>query len=43
MLPVEHEKTPKYRPLSDDPLKIARDVMHNVTLVIIDKILMEYY
>ena len=40
MLPVEHGKTPKYRPLSDDALKIARDVMHNVTLVIIDEISM---
>ena len=33
MLPVEHGKTPKYRPLSDD-------VMCNVTLVIIDEISM---
>ena len=40
MLPVEHGKTPKYRPLSDDALKIARDVMRNVTLVIIDEISM---
>ena len=40
MLPVEHGKTPKYRPLSDDALKIARDVMHKVTLVIIDEISM---
>ena len=40
MLPVEHGKTPKYRPLSDDALKIARDAMRNVTLVIIDEISM---
>ena len=40
MLPVEHGKTPKYRLLSDDALKIARDVMRNVTLVIIDEISM---
>ena len=40
MLPVEHGKTPKYRPLSDDALKITRDVMRNVTLVIIDEISM---
>ena len=40
MLPVEHGSTPKYRPLSDDALKIARDVMRNVTLVIIDEISM---
>ena len=40
MLSVEHGKAPKYRPLSDDALKIARDVMHNITLVIIDEILM---
>jgi len=25
MLPVEHEKTPQYQPLSDDVLKIVRD------------------
>ena len=40
MLPVEHGKTPKYRPLSDDALKLTRDVMRNVTLVIIDEISM---
>ena len=40
MLPVEHGITPKYRPLSDDTLKITRDVMRNVILVIIDEILM---
>ena len=36
MLPVKHGKTPKYRPLSDDALKITRDVMRNVILVIIN-------
>ena len=36
-LPVEHGKTPKYRPLSDDTLKITRVVMRNV---IIDEISM---
>ena len=40
MLPVEHGKTPKYRPLSDDALKITRDALRNVTLVIIDEISM---
>ena len=40
MLPVEHDKTPKYRPLSDDALKITRDVMRNVILLIIDEISM---
>ena len=40
MLPVEHGKTPKYRPLSDDVLKITRDVMRNVILLIIDEISM---
>ena len=40
MLPVEHDKTPKYRPLSDDALKVTRDVMRNITLVIIDEISM---
>ena len=40
MLPVEHGKTPQYRPLSDDALKVVRHVMHNVTLVIIDEVSM---
>ena len=40
MLPVEHGKTLKYRPLSDDALKVTRDVMCNVSLVIIDEISM---
>ena len=38
MLPVEHGKTQQYRPLSDDALKVVRDMMHNVTLVIIDEV-----
>ena len=40
MLPVEHGKTPKCRPLFDDTLKITQDVMRNVTLIIIDEISM---
>ena len=40
VLSVEHGKTPKYRPLSDDALKITRDVMRNVILLIIDEISM---
>ena len=40
MLPVEHGKTPNFNFLSDDALKIARDVMRNVALVIIDEISM---
>ena len=40
MLPVEHGKTPQYRPLSNDALKVVRDMMHNVTLLIIDQISM---
>ena len=30
----------KYRPLSDDALKITRDVMRNVILLIIDETVM---
>ena len=40
MLPVEHGKTPQYRPLSDDALKVVHDMMCNVTLVIIDEVSM---
>ena len=40
MLPVEHGKTAQYRPLSDDVLKIVRDKLHNVTLLIIDEVSM---
>ena len=39
-LPVEHGKMPQYWPLSDDVLKIVRDKLHNVTLIIIDEISM---
>ena len=37
-LPVEHGSTPSYRPLSDDALKIVREKLHNVTLLIIDEV-----
>ena len=40
MLPVEHGKTPQYRPLSDDVLKIVREKLRNVTLLVIDEISM---
>ena len=36
MLPVEHSKTPEYRPMSDDALKTVRDKLRNVTFFIID-------
>ena len=39
-LPVEHGKTPQYRPLSDDSLKIIRQRFHNLILLIIDEISM---
>ncbi|KAL1447888.1 hypothetical protein WDU94_006568 [Cyamophila willieti] len=39
-LPVEHGKTPEYRALSNDVLKIIRDNMKNVILLIIDEISM---
>ena len=40
MLPVEHGKTPQYRPLSDDALKVVLNMICNVTLVIIDEVSM---
>ena len=40
MLPVEHGKTPQYRPLPDDVLKTVRDKLHNVTLFIVNEISM---
>ena len=40
MLPVEHENTPQYRTLSDDVLKIVREKLRNVSLIIIDEISM---
>uniref|UniRef100_A0A8D8Z998 ATP-dependent DNA helicase n=1 Tax=Cacopsylla melanoneura TaxID=428564 RepID=A0A8D8Z998_9HEMI len=39
-LPVEHGKTPVYKSLSDDVLKIIRDNMKSVILLIIDEISM---
>ena len=39
-LPVEHGSTPSYRPLSDDALKIVREKLRNVTLLIIDEVSM---
>ena len=40
MLPVEHGKTPQYRPMSDDALKVVLNMICNVTLVIIDEVSM---
>ena len=39
-LPVEHGKTSQYCPLSDDNLKIIRQRLHNLILLLIDKISM---
>ncbi|XP_043275424.1 ATP-dependent DNA helicase PIF7-like [Venturia canescens] len=39
-LPVEHNRTPKYRELSDAALKVIRDNFKNVDLIIIDEISM---
>ena len=39
-LPVEHGSTPPYRPMSDEALKIVRDKLRNVTLLIVDEISM---
>ena len=39
-LPVEHGKTPEYRELSDDALKIVREKLKNLVLLIIDEISM---
>lgn len=39
-LPVEHGNTPPYRPLSNNVLKIIRQAMENVILIIIDEITM---
>ena len=39
-LPVEHGSTPPYRPMSDDALKLVRDKLHNVTLLIVDEVSM---
>ena len=37
---VEHGSTPSYRPLSDDALKLVREKLRNVTLLIIDEVSM---
>ena len=39
-LPVEHGSTPPYRPMSDEALKLVRDKLRNVTLIIVDEISM---
>ena len=39
-LPVEHGITPSYRPLSDDALKIVREKLRNVILLIINEVSM---
>ena len=39
-LPVEHGKTPEYRPLSDDALKIVREKLKNLIMLIVDEISM---
>ncbi|XP_043271252.1 uncharacterized protein [Venturia canescens] len=39
-LPVEHNKTPKYKELSDAALEVIRDNLKNVDLIIIDEISM---
>ena len=39
-LPVEHGSTPPYRPMPDEALKLVRDKLRNVTLIIVDEISM---
>ena len=39
-LPVEHGKTPQYRPLSDESLKVVRQRLQNLILLIIDEVSM---
>ena len=39
-LPVEHESTPSYQPLSDNALKMVCEKLRNVTLLIIDEVSM---
>ena len=39
-LPVEHGKTPQYRPLSDESLKVVRQRLENLILLVIDEISM---
>jgi len=40
MLPVEHGRTPQYRPMSDDALKIVHHKLRNVVLIILDEVSM---
>ena len=40
VLPVEHGSTPPYKPMSDDALKIVREKLRNVTLLIVDEVSM---
>ncbi|XP_065891642.1 ATP-dependent DNA helicase PIF5-like [Dysidea avara] len=39
-LPVEHGKTPKYRSLSDEAIKIVREKLQHLVLLIVDEISM---
>ena len=39
-LPVEHGKTPQYHPLSDESLKVVRQRLQNLILLIIDEVSM---
>ena len=39
-LPIEHGKTPKYRPLTDEALEIVRKELKDVSLIIVDEISM---
>ena len=39
-LPVEHGRTPQYRPLSDESFKVVRQRLENLILLVIDKISM---
>ena len=42
-LPVEHSKTLQYCPLSDDNLKIVRERLHNLVLLVINEISLVSY
>ena len=39
-LPVEHGKTPKYRSLSDEAIKIVREKLQQLVLLIVDEVSM---
>ena len=39
-LPVEHGKTPKFTPLSDEAIKIVRENLQNLVLLVVDEISM---